>query len=594
MRWPWLRAAGARPPHPPGGPAAMREPVAPAWPALPPTRLTVAADAPLTRESEQERMVAAVARRIRPPGGTDQLGRPLLHRAAPRPEGTVRGILHAVSDRELPDHGAAPPPVPSSPELRSRRGSAEEAGEVPFGGAGMLPGPVPPRSLPARETGATHPTSPLLHLDAGDLARIHAAARAGSAAAPPATTDARSQGRESAPPRPAPEPVPGRTVVRLRDLAGRRPTQEEPPGSTSPDDRAQPPEGRAEPEVPAQVEIPDGRTDGAPRRGLNHPGSPPGHSLTHPRDHQAPGHREAAPESPAPGRGPASVEPARRSQPVGSVARAAAAAAKPLVPASLADELRRLRGIEVGDAQVRRGPAAELEVRALGARAVTRAGEVLIPDHAGPLDRGRGRALLAHELIHVDQQRRLGSALPAEASPEGRALEREAAAVEASLAHGSGGGAEATGSASADPSWAEFQLEMLESGFARRDPSGALVFATAAVAGDAVPSASGWRGMGAASLAGVQRAAEDATAEDSATEAPSGWRAAAPANATPAEGDGRAEPALAPGVPGPARLQDIEDGDLDILAERIYQRVRLDLQSELSLDRERSGLVADL
>ena len=54
--------------------------------------------------------------------------------------------------------------------------------------------------------------------------------------------------------------------------------------------------------------------------------------------------------------------------------------------------------------------------------AVTRGGEVFIPDTAGRLDTGAGRGLLAHELTHVIQQRRPRTSVPLEGtSPRGPA-----------------------------------------------------------------------------------------------------------------------------------------------------------------------------
>jgi uncharacterized protein DUF4157 len=58
------------------------------------------------------------------------------------------------------------------------------------------------------------------------------------------------------------------------------------------------------------------------------------------------------------------------------------------------------------------------------AKAFTRDGEVYLPDTHHPRDEP---ATLAHELIHVVQQRTLGDALPPEWTSAGRALEAAAA-----------------------------------------------------------------------------------------------------------------------------------------------------------------------
>jgi hypothetical protein len=54
---------------------------------------------------------------------------------------------------------------------------------------------------------------------------------------------------------------------------------------------------------------------------------------------------------------------------------------------------------------------------------------VFLPDWHGSTSGGEARAILTHELTHVAQQRRLGSSLPTEDSPDGAALETEALAV---------------------------------------------------------------------------------------------------------------------------------------------------------------------
>ncbi len=99
-------------------------------------------------------------------------------------------------------------------------------------------------------------------------------------------------------------------------------------------------------------------------------------------------------------------------------------------PHAVASEVGRLHRADVGNVRVQRGEHAERVAADARARAVTRGGEVFIPDAAGPLDAGTGRGLLAHELTHVIQQRRLGTSVPLEHSPAGRRLESEAAMTE--------------------------------------------------------------------------------------------------------------------------------------------------------------------
>ncbi|OZV83041.1 hypothetical protein CA850_05915 [Micromonospora echinospora] len=106
------------------------------------------------------------------------------------------------------------------------------------------------------------------------------------------------------------------------------------------------------------------------------------------------------------------------------------------VPATLVDGFRQRYGVDVSDVPVRRGPAATALVRQAGARAATRGGEVLLPAEAGPLDAPPVRALLAHELAHVVQQRVLGAMPPAESTGAGRDLEARALAAEYAFGDG--------------------------------------------------------------------------------------------------------------------------------------------------------------
>lgn len=109
-------------------------------------------------------------------------------------------------------------------------------------------------------------------------------------------------------------------------------------------------------------------------------------------------------------------------------------------PQDLVQSLRASHGIDVRDVEVRRDTAVNAEASQRGARAFTRGATVHLPESAGPVDSTSTRALLAHELVHAAQQRRLGGALPAEHTHEGRALEAEALAAERSY----GGNSELT------------------------------------------------------------------------------------------------------------------------------------------------------
>src|SRR5205814_489298 len=103
------------------------------------------------------------------------------------------------------------------------------------------------------------------------------------------------------------------------------------------------------------------------------------------------------------------------------------------VPPSLVHDLRAAHGVDLSDVPVRRGPDVDGTAEQLGAKAYTTDAEVHLPASAGETTGPEARALVAHELVHVAQQRDLGGRLPDESSPEGAVLEAEAAAVGAAV-----------------------------------------------------------------------------------------------------------------------------------------------------------------
>ncbi|MBV8258017.1 MAG: DUF4157 domain-containing protein [Actinobacteria bacterium] len=98
------------------------------------------------------------------------------------------------------------------------------------------------------------------------------------------------------------------------------------------------------------------------------------------------------------------------------------------------DDVRRtveaVTGVELGEVPVQRGAEVTHVARALGAHAYTVGGVIHLPAEHGSLADPRVKALLAHELVHVAQQKRLGDELPPEDSPYGLLLEQDALAVE--------------------------------------------------------------------------------------------------------------------------------------------------------------------
>ena len=157
------------------------------------------------------------------------------------------------------------------------------------------------------------------------------------------------------------------------------------------------------------------------------------------------------------------------------------------VPGDMRATLRDVLGIDVGDRLVHRGPAVSAEARAMNAQAFTRDGEVHVADEVGPLDQPTGRATLAHELTHAAQQIVRGP-VPDEGSDAGRALEAHARQVE-QYVRGDGGApkpspellharppsTDAT-DAELEASTKQMMRELVDSGLARADGSGGIIF----------------------------------------------------------------------------------------------------------------------
>ena len=99
------------------------------------------------------------------------------------------------------------------------------------------------------------------------------------------------------------------------------------------------------------------------------------------------------------------------------------------VPQDIAQDVSRTTGTDVTTVPVFRGPAVDAAARERGARAFARADAVFLPDAAGPVTTPKARALIAHELVHVAQQRATGRT-PDPTTPQGRRMEADAVAVE--------------------------------------------------------------------------------------------------------------------------------------------------------------------
>jgi hypothetical protein len=307
-------------------------------------------------------------------------------------------------------------------------------------------------------------------------------------------------------------------------------------------------------------------------------------------------------------------------------------------PRAVAAAVGRLHRADVSDVRIERGEEAERLASEASARAVTRGGEVFIPASEGPLETGRGGGLLAHELTHVIQQRRLGKSVPLEHSPGGRRLEAEASMTERHVRGDLGAPAPAP-AASEPPAPApqaqapstreddeaaaatvrDIQDDLVASGRAFRMPDGSLVFpgsgahlreqrsspAQAAVVMQRAPDDPAPADAPAPGPAEpfVFRTSPDAgpapNGDSQVQQGPRPVAASAPSTqyvprtetSTPAAG--AAPSSNAPAAASVPVVPEAAPIDLDDLARRVYGQVRTQLRSELLIDRERAGLLTD-
>ena len=205
-----------------------------------------------------------------------------------------------------------------------------------------------------------------------------------------------------------------------------------------------------------------------------------------------------------------------------------------------------------GPVKVRRDQSAGDLSKSLDARSFTHGGEIFLPSSHGPLNSGTGKALLAHELTHVTQQRRMGSSLPDERSPHGQRLEAEAVAAERSG-----------------------QLP-LASGHAGHDHGEAAPTARAGA-----PTSSGSAGP-RPQRAGVSGAAAQPEI--------------APSGSTTIDFSAIQRAPVAPEPPKTSGTENrtYSEPELEDLARQLHGRIGRMLRRELLVDRERAGLAMDI
>lgn len=240
---------------------------------------------------------------------------------------------------------------------------------------------------------------------------------------------------------------------------------------------------------------------------------------------------------------PVATRPSARSSPIVSARSLRAGVQRAPLTLSLPSTDRADAGSAIGQTgpapssppvRIHRGADASDLAEALDARSFTHGGEIFMPPSVGSLDSGKGKALLAHEMTHVAQQRRLAGGPPGEDSPQGRTLEAEAVAAERA------------------PDLALATRSTSRPGTDAKPDAGTSMSLPAASSGPTAPHALPQRAPRGAGEAGVQRA-------------------------------GRG-----------SKSHTHTEQELEVLAHQLYHRIGRHLRRELLVDRERAGLALDL
>jgi hypothetical protein len=227
--------------------------------------------------------------------------------------------------------------------------------------------------------------------------------------------------------------------------------------------------------------------------------------------------------------------------------------------------------------RVDRSEAGATAAAQLGANAFTSGSTIVLPPSHGPMEGPRARSLLAHELVHVEQQRQYGSSLPPEDSPVGQALEREAGRAEHAAATVPNGTSPTSG-----PRGIPMPVAR---GRTRSDGSSARGARDAT--GPSQRQHDGGQDVSAASdLASPDMAPALFASQPPTSDTRDVLTLEAPAPQ-------RAEMSSSPAAGGSAS-DDEGDAEVDELARKIYDRIQYRFRRELLLDRERSGLLVDV
>jgi hypothetical protein len=285
--------------------------------------------------------------------------------------------------------------------------------------------------------------------------------------------------------------------------------------------------------------------------------------------------------------GPQFPQPAQAVTTTEGAPRAARGSHTEAVPTDIAASFGALTGLDLSGTLVHRGPEVSELAHAFQARAFTRSGEIFLPDEAGPLAHGESRALVAHELTHVVQQRMLAPSLPREDSPDGQELENEAVTAERWFRRGG----------TPPPRLAHLPITALLARHARPGPArtGPASHTTrAAEPTRPQPMAeTGVQRLNVHDQAGPPAVATTATVTTSSNEGPQSLGATSINGSAPPQAASPPENTTKPRADD-RRPADLDDPtSLDELTRKIYPRLRRLLKGELLADRERAGLLSD-
>ena len=352
----------------------------------------------------------------------------------------------------------------------------------------------------------------------------------------------------------APSTMPGSDIEggpAREAVAGPLPLARRAPAAEAEEDPPEPTVDVQRAGLAAPIGEPAPRGDSAPAARPRMPVAPVEHVLTQRAKEQAP---SAAPAKLV-GRRPLQLAVQRAPIAPQPDSEHAAAAGERDAPAAA--------GTSADRVPIHRGPEAADLASALDARAFTHRGEIYLPDSHGPLSEPPARALLAHELTHVAQQRTYGGNLPAEDTAAGQQLETHARAAEAS---------------------GQPMLPVIHGRSTRRTQAAGLGAPLQGSPASSVPAPPAAQSTAHSRLAADARGSLIDALEPPSRGFPQPQRAAEDAGTPPATA----------ATPTPTAAGKRSEEELEELARQLYGRIGLRLRHDLLAERERVGLAVDL